>query len=618
MMDYKIIVTISHQFISFEYSLRGGETGVLPMSRVGWPAPLAFYCTENGITIGADALQASQRGVMNAFCNYFKLLRNDTLRYEYAGESKPINNLLRDAAETVFREFYRDVLFNRCGKLEDNRCKMPLAIVCEGNVEAHERNFVENSFRDSGYNSVQVLPYDYFLGKYISQLLNNGSPCKYYLSAWSEGDDMILTLFDSQKELDRVVLEGLCKDPRLDYVIKSIWGDISGQNGFLNYESEYDIIRKAAEHFLSSTEEMVNDDIILSDRITSYRYSLRRIHIDSRPYSQNEDLGRRINEFLSRNRVDDRNSVQLFLRGTLANSRYFNDCFRREFRNVKICDNDFQKVIMNLVVEETVTAPEPPKVDVAVLKRLQREWREKNAEVAHCSEEGKAVKLLNDFLTKCRNANASELCAEVEAMLKNCRRNAKLDEAALKQLQRDWREVKAEVAHCSDVNKAVKSLEDFFAKCRNANATKLCAEVEAMLKDCRRNAKLDEAALKQLQRDWREVKAEVAHCSDVNKAVKLLEDFLKKCKSSNAVELGKTVESQLAETKKKLSSSLTVDMSALKRQWREVRAVAKTGNPDVALRTLEAFRDECRKKGAVELVELVEHEINNIRPRKKK
>ena len=69
--SYKIVISISHHRISYEYWQRDGEDKLVPMPSGNWPAPLAFYCSDTGIIMGEDAVRAAHSGITNAFDNYF-------------------------------------------------------------------------------------------------------------------------------------------------------------------------------------------------------------------------------------------------------------------------------------------------------------------------------------------------------------------------------------------------------------------------------------------------------------------------------------------------------------------------------------------------------------------
>ena len=106
---YKIIISISHRRISFEYWQMGsGEEKLLPMPGCEWPAPLAFYSSPTGIVVGEEAQRAAANGTKDAFGQYFEyLVTNET--YSYGEQQKSIGKILLDAAETLFSRFFREV-----------------------------------------------------------------------------------------------------------------------------------------------------------------------------------------------------------------------------------------------------------------------------------------------------------------------------------------------------------------------------------------------------------------------------------------------------------------------------------------------------------------------------
>ena len=73
--SYKIIISLSHGRISFEYWLRDAEDKLTPMPTGHWPAPLAFYCTSTGIKTGEDAARAAHAGMSGAYDDYFSLIK---------------------------------------------------------------------------------------------------------------------------------------------------------------------------------------------------------------------------------------------------------------------------------------------------------------------------------------------------------------------------------------------------------------------------------------------------------------------------------------------------------------------------------------------------------------
>lgn len=103
--SYKIVISISHHRISYEYWQRDGEKRLVPMPDDNWPAPLAFFCSGTGIIVGEDAARAAHTGIANAFDNYFERSTGDGF-YTIGGQTKPIRYLLLDVSESIFRDFF--------------------------------------------------------------------------------------------------------------------------------------------------------------------------------------------------------------------------------------------------------------------------------------------------------------------------------------------------------------------------------------------------------------------------------------------------------------------------------------------------------------------------------
>lgn len=75
--SYKIIITISHHRISFNYWLRDGAKKLEPMLGGNWPVPLAIYCSGHGFVIGEEAVSAARLGAAGACDDYFASISTD-------------------------------------------------------------------------------------------------------------------------------------------------------------------------------------------------------------------------------------------------------------------------------------------------------------------------------------------------------------------------------------------------------------------------------------------------------------------------------------------------------------------------------------------------------------
>lgn len=461
--SYKIIVSLSHQRIAYEYWLREGEQKLVPMPNGNWPAPLAFFCTDTGIIVGEDAARAAHNGNDNAFDNYFERLTEDKT-YKIAGQSRPIRNLLFDASESIFRDFFREVLFNSYGALSDNRAGMPLTIACESDVEPPERALLNRLFRDSGYGRVMVVDYDTYIGRYIKESLSKEYVCDKVLVAWTEGINLIFTLFDvnGSSAPKQKSFAGLGIDPRKEYVKNLIWESVVGQNLFLMKADEEDAINKAASDFLGSSLPMITDTIRLSDG-REYHYSLNRNTIDCIQSNEGVSIKNRLEEFLRDNGITNRSRVLLLLRGVAAGNSYFEQNLSQGFSKTIKTDRKLRDSIMKLLISEdnpqtSIVSPPPPLPKPPVFpppppmddsKRKRRRWREVRAEANGKKQSGQpevALQILKDFLSECESCSGvDDLLSDIKAEIETVRGLLQVDSTAVRNLRRRWREIKADV-----------------------------------------------------------------------------------------------------------------------------------------------------------------------------
>lgn len=450
--SYKIIISLSHHRIAFEYWLRDGENKLVPMPNTAWPVPLAFYCSPTGIEIGEAAMRAVHSGTSNAFDNYFGRLANDETYY-YAGQTKPLRYLLLDAAETIFADFFKTVLLSSKGTLNDNRAIMPITIACESDIAPNERALLTNLFKDSGYNRSKVVEYNSFIENYIRSSFGHDTNCDNALVAWTEGTDLTFTLFGLKQASDRrqACYPGLGIDPRLEHVKGLIWDRVKGQNPWLMYDNEEEAISKAAADFLNSSSPLVSETIALSDGM-SYHYSLNRAVVDNLQCSEGTTIRKKLEAFLADNGIINRSKTLLLLRGVAAGNIFFEQTLCQGFTNTVRSDRRLRSNTMNQLIadpnpvvaqdpnshippqqaepveskeiyppadtpkqkeiaeppaakpEPQIEKPEPAKpADAGMAKNMEREWREIRATAKGKIRGGNAsdaVKILSAFLDK--------------------------------------------------------------------------------------------------------------------------------------------------------------------------------------------------------------------------
>lgn len=423
--SYKIIISISHHRISYEYWQRDGENKLVPLPNGKWPAPLAFYCSDTGIVIGEDAVRAAHIGTANAFDNYFERL-TESSSYTIGGQTRPIRNLLLDASESIFRDFFKQVLFNRFGSLSDNRANMPLTLVCESDIKPNEKALLQGLFKDSGYHRVSVVGYDRYIKRYISESLSKEYVCDKVVVAWAEGPDLTFSIFDVKSDSDPIVksFTNLGVDPRKDYVEQIIWERIVRQNPYLQRAQEQDAISKVATDFLSSSRPLVHDTILLSDG-RAYYYGLNRSSIDFIPYTDGISVKDTLEQFLQENGISNRSRVLMLLRGHIAGNSYFEQNLSPGFSKVIKTDKRLRENTMNLIISEISptpgpTPPPPPPPPPPVDNRaIKRKWRQIRAEAKGKRDRGShpevALQMLKDFLSECQAVSGVEdIIAEIE------------------------------------------------------------------------------------------------------------------------------------------------------------------------------------------------------------
>lgn len=507
--SYKIIISLSHHRIAFEYWQRDAENKLVPMPNMKWPAPLAFYCSPTGIEIGDVAIRAIHSGTSNAFDNYFDRLTEDET-YLLGGQKKPIRYLLLDAIEFILTDFFKNVLFGSKGSLSDNRATMPITLVCESDIRPNERALLSDLFKGSGFNRFKIVEYNSFIESYVKTSLASSYFCDNVLVAWTEGDDLTFTIFDLKNgtECRYKNFEGLGIDPRLNYVKSLIWDRVKGQNPFLDYSTEEETISKAALDFLHCDVPLVNGTLIMSDG-NAYHYSLTRIVVDNLQCEEGTTIRKKLEEFLKENDITDRKKTLLLLRGIAAGNAFFEKTICQGFVNTiksdkKLRSNTMQQLIMDInpvIVQDSVSSTQidiestiSPHDDIVVstndsqakeqvptkdpkrIKDLNRKWREVNAQSSAMARDGRicdAIDLLESFKANCNNILGSEnLVTDISSKIDSlnsidAQTKEPVDSSKVKSLEREWREIKASSkgkVRNGQSSDASKLLSDFIAR----------------------------------------------------------------------------------------------------------------------------------------------------------
>lgn len=489
--SYKIVISISHHRISYEYWQRDGEKRLVPMPDGNCPAPLAFFCSGTGIIVGEDAARAAHTGNANAFDNYFERSTGDGF-YTIGGQTKPIRYLLLDVSESIFRDFFSKVLFSSYGSLSDNRDKMPLTIVCESDILPNESALLHRLFKNSGYNRVRVVKYGQYLNRYINTNISKKYGCNIVVVAWAEDTDLTFSIFDAVncKELAIKSFENLGIDPRKKYVEDIIWADLIGQDGFLQRENEENALSAAAADILSSSRPLVKGEILLSNGYT-YHYSLNRMTIDCIQSPEGKSIKESLEKFLADNGITDRAKALLILRGVTANNSFFEQNLCPGFPKTIKADKKLRDDVMNLIISEVIPeAPTPPApIDPPSppnVLEIEKRWKRIRAEAKGKYLVGKhqeAVQMLQNFLSDCQTVSGiDEVIAEIKAEIAEIQT---ADPVLIKSLERQWREIKASSKgklRSGNTSEALSDIKKFRDKVQGVNgADKLIESIDREL-----------------------------------------------------------------------------------------------------------------------------------------
>ncbi len=489
--SYKIVISISHHRISYEYWQRDGEKGLVPMPDGNWPAPLAFFCSGTGIIVGEDAARAAHTGIANAFDNYFERSTGDG-SYTIGGQTRAIRYLLLDVSESIFRDFFSKVLFSSYGSLSDNRDKMPLTIVCESDILPNESALLHRLFKNSGYNRVRVVKYGQYLNRYINTNISKKYGCNIVVAAWAEDTDLTFSIFDAVncKELAIKSFENLGIDPRKKYVEDIIWADLIGQDGFLQRENEENALSAAAADILSSSKPLVKGEILLSNGYT-YHYSLNRMTIDCIQSPEGKSIKESLEKFLADNGITDRAKALLILRGVTANNSFFEQNLCPGFPKTIKADKKLRDDVMNLIISEVIPeAPTPPApIDPPSppnVLEIEKRWKRIRAEAKGKYLVGKhqeAVQMLQNFLSDCQTVSGiDEVIAEIKAEIAEIQN---VDPVLIKSLERQWREIKASSKgklRSGNTSEALSDIKKFRDKVQGVNgADKLIESIDREL-----------------------------------------------------------------------------------------------------------------------------------------
>lgn len=362
MTEYWVVITLSHNTISFQYNRVEGEEKLLPFAGGRWPAPLAVYNSDNGLKLGHEAMSLVEENSPDAYFDIFRLITGaDT--FMYYGERKSINTLLLYAVEEELSRFLSRSLYGQYGDLEQNRSDMALRFMFEDDVTSEERGYVLNLFRRGGYANVAEIDIcaDYL--EYARELYNY----HHCVMVGSNGKDITLKAYRlaNGTQVGSIQLQSMGQDPRVARIADKIWGDILDENPWADRAAEEKRLITAAMMFMHSGKAETEDTIVLSDG-QAYEYSVSRDAIN-RMGGGGDDLAQRVSTFLRDTGVNLTDAM-VIMRGLAAGNEYYRVSIAPGFRTVideddMVADEIGRRMVQRMRKEPprpVVTAPEPP------------------------------------------------------------------------------------------------------------------------------------------------------------------------------------------------------------------------------------------------------------------
>lgn len=338
---FRVVITLSHRSISMEYRPEGGDPSLRPVMGANWPAPLAVYCSPDGIVIGAGALQAYMSRQPEAYYNLFSLIRRGDQRFTYKGEQYEMQKLLLVVVESYLTRLLSETLFCRYGTLEANRADMTLVFVLEGNITQEEKVYLRDLFRSAGYGNLHLMDYDSITARHFAAITQRPR----ILVVWSDGYDLAFSLHDGADTSmgTRRLLVGKGRDPRLQVLTDKMWEDIAPDAYYLRREDLQESLEHEATLFLSSGAPEKED--VVNYGGNDYSYFINQQTAATLRPQQTREIRGALAAFLEENGCTHPDDVQLVLCGDASDNDYFASTFSQGFTDVlKVDDSVWRNV----------------------------------------------------------------------------------------------------------------------------------------------------------------------------------------------------------------------------------------------------------------------------------
>ena len=283
-VNYCILVTITADAIAFRYNRSDGDNRFVDYAPNGEVnMPFAILCTGNKFVIGRSAYEAAcHNHNPNAYANIFSTC-TASRTFKFADRDEPLGKLPYYAIRCYIEQILSNIFYNQTGTLESNVARLPLMFLFGPELDTNKQRFILSPFEEGGFQNMR----DYNYARLLLPVVASQTPpsdrkrVSGVVLVSVDGDDLLVQLYDAVRHepLGNVVrIDGQGRDPRIGEAANHIWNCLYNYN-YKKRELEEHILREAAERFLSSTAQEVNDVLRMSDG-TMQDYMLRRTELD--------------------------------------------------------------------------------------------------------------------------------------------------------------------------------------------------------------------------------------------------------------------------------------------------------------------------------------------------
>lgn len=322
-MIFAIIIEISRKNIAFRYFRDDAGSVFHHFDENVGSMPLAIYCQDDDLQIGAYALSEAEKHSQYAWKDIFDVVKqNRTFRYR--GQDINMNELLLVAIKKYLADFFDKILVKTMGTLEANISTMPLMFLFHPDVDKSDRLFVIKTFRDGGFVNLAAIDLDCEIVKKYShqkKLTNK----KVAITVFPAGNDLIVSSINIANlqyvKSIRIVDKGV--DPREKLAVDKLWDSMGYYSYGLQKENEYSILRGLASAFLASDEFELQRRVLFSDGQERLCY-LDKNQLNGIDLGTDGKIKNDILNLIHQSGAQENNSV-IILCGTLAYSSYFID-----------------------------------------------------------------------------------------------------------------------------------------------------------------------------------------------------------------------------------------------------------------------------------------------------